>query len=55
MRAGTWNLLAGLVAMVMAWSGGFTLIGTNSSNLLGAGGALLSVIGLVQLLRKRPS
>jgi hypothetical protein len=53
MRSGTWNLLFGLVAIAFGASGQFSLIGTNSSQLLVGAGALVAFIGVIQLWRSR--
>ena len=52
-RSGTWNLLFGLVAIAFGASGQFSLIGTNSSQLLVGAGVLVALIGVVQLWRSK--
>lgn len=53
MRAGVWNIVFGLVAVVAGASGRFALLGTSSPLLLmGAGGAL-AAFGAYQLWRDR--
>ncbi len=60
MRPGVWNLLFGLVAIAFGASKqlgdsgpGFGLMGTNSSGLLIGAGALVALLGVVQLWRSR--
>ncbi len=53
MRPGTWNLIFGLVAIAFGMSGQFALIGTNSSQLLVAAGAVVALLGVFQLWRSR--
>ena len=53
MRSGIWNLLFGLVAFAAGYSGQFRLMFTNSSELLMAAGALVALIGVVQLVRSK--
>ena len=51
MRAGTWNLLFGIVAVIAGASGKFELLGTSSSTALVAVGGILAAFGLFQLIR----
>ena len=53
MRSGTWNLIFGLVAIAFGLSGQFSLMGTNSPQLLVGAGALVALIGVVQLTRSK--
>lgn len=55
MKAGSWNLAFGLVAIVAGASGRFELPGTSSPTPLIVVGGLLAAFGLFQLVRSRGS
>jgi hypothetical protein len=55
MKAGAWNLIFGLVAVVAGVSGKFALLGTGSPTALIVAGGLLAAFGLFQLVRSRRS
>jgi hypothetical protein len=53
MRAGVWNLVIGLLAVVAGASGRFALIGTHSSTALVVIGGCIAALGLYQLVKSR--
>jgi len=55
MRAGVWNLVIGLLAVVAGASGRFALIGTHSSTALVVIGGCIAALGLYQLVRSKKS
>ncbi|MDP9000805.1 MAG: hypothetical protein M3O46_11915 [Myxococcota bacterium] len=55
MKAGTWNLGFGLLAIIAGASGRFQLPGTTTATPLIVVGALLAAFGLFQLMRSRGS
>jgi hypothetical protein len=53
MRSGMWNLLFGLVAFSAGRWGNMRLMFTNSSEALQVAGAVVALIGVVQLARSK--
>jgi hypothetical protein len=53
MKAGMWNLAFGLVAIIGGASGQLTLFGTGSGTWLMVAGGVLTMFGIIQLVRSR--